>query len=159
MLAASSLECPSEIAFQNGLRSERCNTGGLPGERSFARSDRSDLNFFVLINTSDQDVLRRRVEFTLYSIIAPKGTSTAVIEALNQSMNSAVESAEFRQRIRPLGAVPAKPVNPAAGVIHLHPPGATSHGRAALSFAGHVRVTAGRCWRSGRAPAHLRKSG
>jgi hypothetical protein len=95
----------------------------------------------------------------LYSIIAPKGTSTAVIEALNQSMNSAVESAEFRQRIRPLGAVPAKPVNPAAGVIHLHPPGATSHGRAALSFAGHVRVTAGRCWRSGRAPAHLRKSG
>ena len=55
-----------EIAFQNGPRSARCNTGGLPGERRFARSDRTDFNFFELINTSDQDVLRRRVEFTQY---------------------------------------------------------------------------------------------
>ena len=67
MPAASSLECHSEIAFQNGHRSDRCNTGGLPGERSFPRSDRSDFNFFELINTSDQDVLRRRVEFTQYA--------------------------------------------------------------------------------------------
>jgi len=51
--AAPSLEHPSEIAFQNGPRSARCNTGGLPGERSFARSDRSDFNFFKFINTSD----------------------------------------------------------------------------------------------------------
>ena len=66
MAAASSLECPSEIAFQNGRRSARCNTGGLPGERSFSRSDRSDFNFLELINTPDQDVLRRRVDFTQY---------------------------------------------------------------------------------------------
>ena len=66
MPAASSLECPSEIAFQNGHRSDRCNTGGLPGERSFARSDRSDFNFFELINTSNKEVLRRQVEFTQY---------------------------------------------------------------------------------------------
>ena len=52
MPAASSLECPLEIAFQNGHRSDRCNTGGLPGECSFARSDRSDRNFFEFINTS-----------------------------------------------------------------------------------------------------------
>jgi hypothetical protein len=67
MLAASSLERPSAIAFQNGHRSDRCNTGGLPGDRSFARIDRSDFNFFELINTSGQDVLRRRVEFTQYA--------------------------------------------------------------------------------------------
>ena len=66
MSAASSLECPLEIAFQNGPLSARCNTGGLPGERSFARSARSDFNFFELINTSSWDVLRRRVEFTQY---------------------------------------------------------------------------------------------
>ena len=66
ILAASSLECPSEIDFQNGPRSARCKTGGLPGDRSFARSNRSDFNFFGLKNTSDQEVLRRRVEFTQY---------------------------------------------------------------------------------------------
>ena len=66
MPAASSLECPSEIASQNGHRSDRCNTGGLPGERSFARSDRSDFNFFELINTSNKEVLRPQVEFTQY---------------------------------------------------------------------------------------------
>ena len=69
MPAASSLECPSEIAFQNGHRSDRCNTGGLPGERSFARSDRSDFNFFELINTSNKEVLRRQVEFTQYTSV------------------------------------------------------------------------------------------
>ena len=45
-LAASSLEQPSEIAPQNGLRSDRCGTSGRLGEPSFARSDRSDFNFF-----------------------------------------------------------------------------------------------------------------
>ena len=33
--AASSLVCPCAIAFQNGHRSARCSTGGLPGDRSF----------------------------------------------------------------------------------------------------------------------------
>ena len=69
MPAASSLECLSEIAFQNGPRSDRCNKGGRPGERSFARRDRSDFNFFEFINTSGQDVLRRRVEFTQYTSV------------------------------------------------------------------------------------------
>jgi hypothetical protein len=68
MPAASSLEYPWAIAFQNGHRSARCNTGGRPGEPSFARSDRSAFNFFALIiNTSNQDVLRRWVEFTQYT--------------------------------------------------------------------------------------------
>ena len=58
--------CPRAIAFQNGHRSARCNTGGRPGEHNFARSDRLDFLFFVLINTSYQDVLRRSVEFTQY---------------------------------------------------------------------------------------------
>ena len=35
--AASSLEHPAAIAFQNGRRSDRCNTGGRPGDRIFAR--------------------------------------------------------------------------------------------------------------------------
>lgn len=30
-------------------------------------ANRSDFNFFELINTSDQEVLRRRVEFTQYA--------------------------------------------------------------------------------------------
>lgn len=67
MLAASSLECPSEIALQNGQRSERCSIGGLPGERSFVRKDRSDLNFLEPINTSNQDMLRLRVESIQYA--------------------------------------------------------------------------------------------
>jgi hypothetical protein len=67
MPAASSLENPCAIAFQNGHRSARCSTGGRPGESSFARSDRLAFNFFALIiNTSNQDVLRRQVEFTQY---------------------------------------------------------------------------------------------
>jgi hypothetical protein len=53
MPAASSLEYPCAIACQNGHRSARCSTGGRPGERSFARSDRFAFNFFALINTSD----------------------------------------------------------------------------------------------------------
>jgi hypothetical protein len=68
--AASSLLWPRAIALQNGHRFARCNTGGLPGGRSFARSDRSDLGFFVFINTSCQDVLRRPVEFTQYASVA-----------------------------------------------------------------------------------------
>jgi hypothetical protein len=70
MPAASSLENPCAIAFQNGHRSARCSTGGRPGERSFARSDRLAFNFFAfIINTSNRDVLRRRVEFTQYTAV------------------------------------------------------------------------------------------
>ena len=65
--AASSLVCPCAIAFQNGHRSARCSTGGLPGDRSLGRNDRFDLNVFCFINTSSWDVLRRRVEFTQYA--------------------------------------------------------------------------------------------
>jgi len=65
--AASSLVCPCAIAFQNGHRSARCNTGGLPGDRSLDLSDRSDFNFFCFINTSSWDVLQRLVESTQYA--------------------------------------------------------------------------------------------
>ena len=65
--AASSLVCPCAIAFQNGHRSARCSTNGLPGDRSLGRNDRFDLNVFCFINTSSWDVLRRRVEFTQYA--------------------------------------------------------------------------------------------
>jgi len=68
--AASSLENPSAIACQNGRRSDRCNTGGRPGDRIFARPARSALRFPVPINTSDQEVLQRRVEFTQYTSVA-----------------------------------------------------------------------------------------
>ena len=67
--AASSLVCPSAIAFQNGHRSARCSTCGLPGDRSLGRNDRFDLNVFCFINTSVLDVLRRRVEFTQYTSV------------------------------------------------------------------------------------------
>jgi hypothetical protein len=64
--AASSLVCPSAIAFQNGHRSARCNTGGRPGEFNFARRAPLDFLFFMVINTSYQDMLQRPVEFTQY---------------------------------------------------------------------------------------------
>ena len=64
--AASSLECPIAIAFQNGCRSARCSTGGLPGDRNLGLRDRLDLNFFCFINTSLWNVLRRWVESTQY---------------------------------------------------------------------------------------------
>lgn len=64
--AASSLVCPSAIAFQNGHRSARWSTGGLPGDRSLGLNDRSDFNFFCFINTSSWDVLQRLVESTQY---------------------------------------------------------------------------------------------
>ena len=63
--AASPLECPCAIAFQNGDRSARCSTGGLPGDRCLGLGDQSDFNFFCFINIAGQDVLQRRVEFTL----------------------------------------------------------------------------------------------
>jgi hypothetical protein len=66
LCAASSLEHPSAIACQNGRRSDRCSTGGRPGDRIFARPARSAPHFLVPINTSDQEVLRRWVEFTQY---------------------------------------------------------------------------------------------
>ena len=66
MAAASSLEYPWAIALQNGHRCARCNIGGRPGERSFARSDRFDFKLFDFINTSNQEVLQRWVESTQY---------------------------------------------------------------------------------------------
>ena len=61
--------CPRAIALQNDHRSARCSTGGLPGERSLGRIDRSELNFFIFIDTSKKDVLRRLVEFTQYTSV------------------------------------------------------------------------------------------
>ncbi len=99
MPAASSLEYPWAIAFQNGHRSARCNTGGRPGERSFARSDRSAFNFFALIiNTSNQDVLLRWVEFTQYTsehfqrLLAEQGIVCSMSRAGEVWDNSAMES-------------------------------------------------------------------
>src|SRR5262249_13860897 len=65
--AASSLEHPAAIACQNGRRSDRCSTGGRPGERILARPARSAFRFLAPIITSDQEVLRRRVELTQYA--------------------------------------------------------------------------------------------
>jgi Integrase core domain len=67
--AASSLERPIAIAFQNGHRSARCRTGGLPGDRSLGRWDRFVLDFFCVINTSVMDVLQRLVESTQYTSV------------------------------------------------------------------------------------------
>ena len=64
--AASSLVSPWAIACQNGHRAARCKTGGRPGDRNLARKDRLEFLFFAFINTSIQDVLQRRVEFTQY---------------------------------------------------------------------------------------------
>ena len=54
------------IAFQNGDHFAHCSTGGLPGDRCLGLGDQSDFNFFCFINIAGQDVLQRRVEFTLY---------------------------------------------------------------------------------------------
>ena len=64
--AASSLECPCAIAFQNGDRFAHCSTGGLPGGRCLGRGDRSDFNPFCFINIAGQAVSQQRVEFTRY---------------------------------------------------------------------------------------------
>ena len=50
--AAFSLVCPQEIAFQNGHRSARCSTGGLPCDRSLGLSDRLNFNLFGFITAS-----------------------------------------------------------------------------------------------------------
>ena len=50
--AAFSLVCPQEIAFQNGHRSARCSTGGLPCDRSLGLSDRLNFNLFGFINAA-----------------------------------------------------------------------------------------------------------
>lgn len=82
--AASSLERPAAIACQNGRRSARCRTGGRPGDLIFSRPTRT---FFAPIVTSIHEVLRRPVEFTLYTklaigtdrvtrMLAPPGTTT-----------------------------------------------------------------------------------
>src|SRR5688572_27576143 len=67
ILAASSLEQPATIAFQNGRRSARCKTGGRPGDRSFARPVRLSL---ALTATSNREVLRRPIEFALAALVA-----------------------------------------------------------------------------------------
>jgi len=51
--AASSLEHPAAIACQNHRRSDRCSTGGRPGDRIFARPAKSAFRFLIPINTSD----------------------------------------------------------------------------------------------------------
>lgn len=106
MPAASSMERPSEIAFQKGHRAERCSTAGLPGEHSFARSDRSPINFFELINTHPKGVLRRLVELTQYAakdyrktLLAARGVTVSIsrkddcrdsapMESVNGTVNS-----------------------------------------------------------------------
>ncbi len=50
-------------ALEQALYARR---GGRPGERIFARVARSAFRLLVFMNTSDQKVLRRRVEFTQY---------------------------------------------------------------------------------------------
>ena len=55
------------IASQKGRRSDRCSTGGRPGDRIFARPARSTPRFLVPINTSNQEVLRRWVESAQYA--------------------------------------------------------------------------------------------
>jgi transposase InsO family protein len=64
--AASSLEHPSAIARQNGRRSDRCKTGGRPGDLIFARRTWSDRRVFAFIAASVHETLRRSVEFTQY---------------------------------------------------------------------------------------------
>jgi integrase-like protein len=61
---------PAAIDRQNGRLSDRCNTGGRPGERNFARPGTFALRSFALINTSNEEVLRRRVERNQYTSIA-----------------------------------------------------------------------------------------
>jgi len=96
--AASSLECPCAIAFQNGHRSTRCSTGGLPGDRSLGLSDRSDLNIFCFINTSSWDVLQRLVESTQYTsghfqdLLKAQGIQCSMSRAGEVWDNSAMES-------------------------------------------------------------------
>jgi putative transposase len=96
--AASSLENPSAIACQNGRRSDRCSTGGRPGDRIFARPARSAPRFPVPINTSDQEVLRQRVEFTQYTsehfqkLLKEQGITCSISRAGEVWDNSAMES-------------------------------------------------------------------
>ncbi len=59
MAAASSLLNPRAIACQNDHRPARYRTGGRPGGRNFVRMGQLPFLFFLSINTSVQDVLRR----------------------------------------------------------------------------------------------------
>jgi len=67
--AASSLDKPSAIAFQNCCRFLRSDTDGRPGERIFARAARSDFlrRFLFFIALLAFEVLRRPLEFTPYA--------------------------------------------------------------------------------------------
>lgn len=65
--AAASHERPRAIAAQNRTRSSRRPTGGRPGERSLARSARSERCPRVLIATSSVEVLRGPIESAQYA--------------------------------------------------------------------------------------------
>jgi transposase InsO family protein len=61
---------PAAIATQNCCRLTRCPTVGRPGERTFARPDRSDRRLRIVIATSIIEVLRRPLESAWYTSIA-----------------------------------------------------------------------------------------
>src|SRR4029453_6173853 len=69
LIAASSLECPIAIAAQNRRCSSGRRTEGRPGERSFARPDRSERLLRVVIATPFGGVLRRPVELSQYTAL------------------------------------------------------------------------------------------
>jgi tripartite-type tricarboxylate transporter receptor subunit TctC len=48
-----------------------------------------------------------------YAIIAPKGTPPEIVGILNKAINESLGSADYKSRIRMLGAVPAAPSTPA----------------------------------------------
>ena len=66
---ASSLARPAAIAAQNRIRPARRATPGRPGERSGARSLRSERRLLVAIASSTSRVLRRPVETAQYLAI------------------------------------------------------------------------------------------
>ena len=74
------------------------STGGLPGDRNLGLSDRSDFNFFCLINTSGMDVLQRLVESTQYTsehfqeLLKEQGITCSMSRAGEVRDNSAMES-------------------------------------------------------------------
>src|SRR4029453_6503585 len=81
LIAAASLEGPIAIAAQN----RRCSSGrrpeGRPGERSFARPDRSERLLRVVIATPFGGVLRRPVELSQHPVhvharLAPAGSAS-----------------------------------------------------------------------------------
>jgi len=92
--AASSLDKPAAIDFQNRRRSSRPATGGRPGDRNGARPDRSERRFPVFIATSLVMVLRRPFESTQYTSLAfGKRCSEAGIRPSMGSVGDAYDNA------------------------------------------------------------------